>query len=75
MSGKTVVGPKGQILLPKAILEKYHFFEGDEIIFVPQEEGVLVKPKRKILTGKFRGKIDVEGFEKDIAQIHREWKL
>jgi len=75
MAVKSVVGPKGQITLPKAIREKYHLLEGEEVVFVPREEGVLLKHTQTSLRGMFRGKLDIEGFEKDLKQIHKEWKL
>jgi AbrB family looped-hinge helix DNA binding protein len=75
MAAKSIVGPKGQITLPKAIREKYHLLEGEEVVFVPKVEGVLLKHTQSSLRGKFRGKLDLGEFEKDIKQIHREWKL
>ena len=75
MATKSVVGPKGQITLPKVIREKYHLLEGEEVVLVPQEEGVLVKHTPASLRGKFRGKLDLKGFEQDINQIHKEWRL
>lgn len=75
MALKSVVGPKGQITLPKAIREKYHLLEGEEVVLVPREEGVLLKHTETSLRGMFRGKLDVEGLERDIKQIHKEWKL
>ena len=75
MATKSVVGPKGQITLPKAIREKYHLLEGEEVILVPQEEGVLLKHPPTTLRGKFRGKLDLKGFEEDVKRIHKEWRL
>jgi len=75
MVNKSIVGPKGQITLPKAIREKYHLLEGEEVFLVPQEEGVLVKHTPTTLRGMFRGKLDLKGFEEDIKQIHKEWRL
>ncbi|HYB04348.1 MAG TPA: AbrB/MazE/SpoVT family DNA-binding domain-containing protein [Nitrososphaerales archaeon] len=75
MAAKSTIGPKGQITLPKAIREKYHLLEGEEVVLVPQEEGVLVKHTPNTLRGKFRGRLDIEGFERDVKRIHKEWKL
>jgi AbrB family looped-hinge helix DNA binding protein len=75
MAAKSIVGPKGQITLPKAIREKYHLLEGEEVVLVLRKQGVLVKHTSNATRGKFKGKLDVEGFEKDIRRIHKEWKL
>ena len=75
MVNRSIVGPKGQITLPKSLREKYHVLEGEEVILVPQEEGILVKHKPSTLRAMFRGKIDLKGFEEDIKQIHKEWRI
>jgi len=38
------VSAKGQVVIPKPIREAYHLREGTQILFVPVEEGVLIKP-------------------------------
>jgi hypothetical protein len=45
------------------------------VILVPREEGVLLKHPPSTLRGKFRGKLDIKGFEEDVKKIHREWTL
>ena len=75
MVRKCVVGTKGQITLPKALRDKYHFFNGEEVVLEPQKKGVLLMHAPSVLRGKFRGKLDIEGFEKDIKRIHEQWKL
>ncbi len=39
------VGPKGQILIPKILRDRYGLREGDLILIEPEESGVLVKGK------------------------------
>ena len=43
------VSAKGQVVIPKTIRKAYHLNEGTEILFVPVEEGVLIKPVEKAL--------------------------
>lgn len=71
---KTVrISSKGQITLPKELREKYRLREGDEALVLPAEDGVLIKRKMVSLRGFLAGKLDVEGFEKDIKRLRREW--
>lgn len=43
------VSAKGQVVIPKTIRRAYHLNEGTEILFIPVEEGVLIKPVEKVL--------------------------
>lgn len=45
---------KGQIVIPKYIREALELNEGDELILVPTEEGILIKTSTKE-AGKLRG--------------------
>jgi AbrB family looped-hinge helix DNA binding protein len=48
LTAKSVVGPKGQITIPKELREKYHLLQGEEVLLVAQQDGVLLKhtPRR-----------------------------
>ncbi len=46
---KVKVSSKGQVVIPKPIREAYGIKEGDEILIVPLEEGVLMKKAKKAL--------------------------
>jgi AbrB family looped-hinge helix DNA binding protein len=72
---KSTIGPKGQITIPKELRDRYHMHEGEEVVLLPGEEGVLVKHPVPTLRGRWRGKIDMKGFEKDIKELHKQWKL
>lgn len=71
---KIVVGPKGQITIPKEMREKYRMHEGEEIVIVPSDDCVIVR-RRSSLRGKLKGKIDIKGFEKDIQEIRKQWNI
>ncbi len=74
MTEKSVVGPKGRITIPKSMRDKYRLLEGEEVVFIAREEGVLIKRFPPSLRGRLRDKIDVVGFEDDIEEIRAEWK-
>ena len=75
MTSKSVVGPKGQITIPKELREKYHLHEGEEVILLPGEEGVMIKHPSSTLRGRLRGRIDIKGFESDLKELRKQWKL
>lgn len=51
------VGPKGQVVIPKAMRSKIGLEPGDEVVFTLDQSGVLVAPARspRSLRGAFRG--------------------
>jgi AbrB family looped-hinge helix DNA binding protein len=75
MTHKSAMGPKGRITIPKELRERYHMFEGEEVVLLPGKEGVVIKRAVPTLRGKMRGKIDMKGFEKDLERIRKHWKL
>ena len=75
MPERSVIGPKGQITIPKPLRERYHLLEGEEVVLVPREEGVLVRHPPSYLRGRLKGKLDIEGFENDIREIRAFWKV
>ncbi|MDG6970287.1 MAG: AbrB/MazE/SpoVT family DNA-binding domain-containing protein [Nitrososphaerota archaeon] len=75
MAKRSVVGPKGQITLPKDLREQYHLLEGEEVVLVEEREGILVRHPQGSLRGRFRGKLDLEGVEEDLRGIRAEWTL
>ena len=66
---------KGQITLPKELREKYHLNEGEVVVILDSGEGVLVRHGRQTLRGALKGKLDLEGFERDVRKLRKEWKL
>ena len=67
------VSSKGQITLPKEYREWYHLLEGEEILILPTEDGILITHKKTPLRGMLAGKIDIKGFDKDIKAMRKEW--
>jgi len=75
MAKTATVSSKGQITLPKELRDKYHLLEGTKAVVLDAGEGILIKHGRASLRGLLKGKIDVEGFEKDLRKLRKEWSL
>lgn len=75
MAKTVTVSSKGQITLPKDLREKHHLKEGEPVLILDSEEGVVVRHARKSLRGLLKGKIDGKGFERDLKRLRREWRL
>lgn len=75
MAKTVTVSSKGQITLPKELRDKYHLREGERAVVLDAGEGILIKHGRASLRGLLKGKIDLEGFEKDIRKLRKEWSL
>jgi AbrB family looped-hinge helix DNA binding protein len=74
MPNRSIVGPKGQITIPKSLRERYHLLEGEEVVLVERAEGVLVRHPPSALRGRLRGQLDTDGLEKDIEKVRKQWK-
>lgn len=69
------ISSKGQITLPKEFREKYHLKEGEKAVMISTNDGILIKHTRVTLRGIFSGKIDSEGFTRDLKKLREEWKI
>lgn len=72
---KSKVGPKGQITIPKELRDRYHFREGEEVIILPSDDGIIIKHSKATLRGCLKGKIDVKGIENDVKALRSRWRL
>ncbi len=52
---KVRLSTKGQLVIPKHIREALNLKEGDELLLVPTEGGILMKTLSKEEEGKLRG--------------------
>ena len=75
MAERSTVGPKGQITIPKDLRERYHLLEGEDVIVLPADEGVLVKHLPNSLRGRLKGKVSTGSIEKEIDAVRKEWRL
>jgi antitoxin PrlF len=67
---QTRVGRRGQITLPREVRRRINVDEGDQIAFIIQGEGVLIKPLTQSLLD-LRGSVNVSG-EQDFDAIRQE---
>jgi AbrB family looped-hinge helix DNA binding protein len=72
---RTTVGPKGQVTIPKDLREKFHLLEGENVMVLESEDGVLIKHPPSSLRGRLKGKISTQTFEEEIRQIRKQWRL
>jgi AbrB family looped-hinge helix DNA binding protein len=75
MAYAATISSKGQITLPKEIRDRHHLHAGERVVLLESKEGVLLKHGRTSLRGSLSGKIDVDGFERDLRKLRREWSL
>jgi AbrB family looped-hinge helix DNA binding protein len=75
MARAATISSKGQITLPKEIRDRHHLHAGERVIILESREGVLLKHGKSALRGSLKGKIDSEGFERDLRKLRREWTL
>jgi AbrB family looped-hinge helix DNA binding protein len=66
------------LTLPKDLRKRFHLEEGEKVVLIPLEEGIMLKhqlnPLRE-LRGILRREIDVQKASKFIAEARKEWRL
>jgi AbrB family looped-hinge helix DNA binding protein len=62
---KVKVTSKGQVVIPKPLREFYHIKEGEEILMIPLEKGVLIK--REEGSSELRGLL--KDFDVDLTEL------
>ena len=75
MVKKVTVSSKGQITLPKDLRDKYHLNYGERVILSDSGDGIIIRHGKGTLRGMLKGKMDTEGFEKNIKDLREEWKV
>jgi len=67
---------KGQITIPESLREQYELHDGEPIVLIPVENGIMVKRRcdMKNLRGSIK-EIDVEKASKFIRKLRLEWRI
>jgi len=67
---------KGQITIPESLREQYELHDGESILLIPVENGIIVKRvcDMKSLRGSMK-EIDVEKASKFIKKLRSEWRI
>jgi len=67
---------KGQITIPESLREQYEMHDGESILLIPVENGIMVKRRcdMKSLRGSIK-EIDVEKASKYIRKLRSEWRI
>ena len=73
MAHSSTISSKGQITLPKPLRDRHHLKEGETVLILDSEEGIVIHHGRSTLRGMLKGKVDVDGFERDLKKLRREW--
>jgi AbrB family looped-hinge helix DNA binding protein len=75
MAHSSTISSKGQITLPKPLRDRHHLKEGETVLILDSEDGIVIRHGRSALRGILRGKIDSDRFEQDLRKLRREWTL
>ena len=67
---------KGQIAIPESLRKQYELHDGESILLIPVENGIIVKRvcDMKSLRGSMK-EIDVEKASKFIKKLRSEWRI
>jgi antitoxin PrlF len=78
LSYQATITSKGQLTLPKDLRKRFHLEEGEKVVLIPTEEGIMLKhqlnPLRE-LRGILRREIDVQKASRFITEARKEWRL
>lgn len=78
MSYQAKITSKGQISIPKELRERFQLRVGEEVLLVPQDEGIILKPglnPMRRLRGVLREELDVNKASEFIRKTRREWRI
>jgi AbrB family looped-hinge helix DNA binding protein len=66
------------LTLPKDLRKRFHLQEGEKVLLIPLEDGIMMKhnlnPLRE-LRGILRQEIDVQKASRFVAELRKEWRL
>jgi len=69
------IAKKGQIVIPKALREKFRLMENSRVILVGTEDGVLIRPLHQKPWSRLRGQIKGSMTVAELDRLLKEAKL
>lgn len=77
MSTERVITEKGQVTIPSELRKRYNLVPGKKVVFIPTEDGILIKPspKMKSLRGILGKNIELEKLEAIVLDLRKEWRF
>lgn len=78
MISQAKITSKGQITIPKDIRERYHLHEGETVLLVPTEGGIVMKHGMntiRTLRGLMKRELDMNKASNFIKELRREWRI
>lgn len=69
---------KGQVTIPKELRDKFGLKEGDGVLMVPANEGILLKHRMnsmRNLRGLMRKEVDLKKASTFIDKARSEWRV
>ena len=72
------ISTKGQLTIPKKFREKLNLREGDEVILILKDDGIVIKPKLShigMLRGLLNEEIDLEKAQSFIKSERKKWRI
>jgi len=78
LSYQSKITSKGQVTIPKDLRDRFGLKEGEEVLMVPENEGILLKHRMdsmRILRGLLREEVDLKKASTFIGKVRREWRV
>jgi AbrB family looped-hinge helix DNA binding protein len=72
------ISTKGQLTIPKEFREKFNIKQGDEVLVVLTQDGILIKPQQAnlgVLRGILRDEIDFNSAQELLKKERSEWRI
>ncbi|CAG0948683.1 MAG: SpoVT / AbrB like domain protein [Candidatus Methanoperedens nitroreducens] len=70
------ISRKGQVVIPARLRKKYGLKEGDKLVFIEQDQQVIIKPETKLtdLCGSVKPIYTREEVRKKIREGRENWR-
>jgi len=75
---RSTLTSKGQITIPKELRERFNLKDGEQVIIIPIEDGIVVRPSAnplKQIRGLLSRELEIDKADHFIRKIRREWRF